>query len=803
MARLLARMLAVLALWLPLVSHGLGLGEINLRSALNQPLEAEIALLALRPDETDSLSVKLASNTTFEQAGIERTSLLSELRFKLEQKATGDYYIRAYTQAPIKEPFLNFLVEVTWSAGRLVREYTVLIDPPTLISAPAPRIQTPRTQSASPTDAVRAIPPPPSAAVAPERFTGSPENPAPALAGNNLTRPRDTLWPLAQRLRPDSSVSTQQMMLALLKANPDAFFEHNINSLRAGHHLRVPDLEEINAISAEQALRDVMQQNAAWADARSRPVADGSTGAQAHLKLLAANDAAAVKTDNTNDAGTIDSVQKQLSLANEAVEAQRQENEDLQSRLTELENQVESMQKLLVLKNESLANLQNKLEEIQPGTATEPTPVAQEEQPQPEPATPLPQPPDAGFDVPKTLHSLQNEIQGNQMLQVVAGGTALLLLALLWLINRRRRLNAATLIKADLYDTPASGSISAETAAENEPWLASIDTDAPDTAVEAKTPLAEIDVYLAYEQYPQAEALLRQLIAKEPERHELKLRLLELFYLTKNKAAFGTAAENLHTALAGAGPLWRKAADMGQELYPEHPLFEHFTAPTSPAADVAPEPPEIMETPAPETTAETSFTLDIPALESAPSQSISESVLLDFEPQPQPAEASEDTAEISLEMIDNESSLTDLVHGLETAAKATEAAPKEPALNAPVVDEASPPLEFSLDDFTPEVPTTSAAEPEPNNGLDFDLEDEAMAMAESDTTTLLDSETDTEEDSALDESSDEVATKLNLARAYLDMGDEEGAASILTEVLEEGNAAQKQEAHDLMADLHK
>jgi pilus assembly protein FimV len=134
------------------------------------------------------------------------------------------------------------------------------------------------------------------------------------------------------------------------------------------------------------------------------------------------------------------------------------------------------------------------------------------------------------------------------------------------------------------------------------------------------------------------------------------------------------------------------------------------------------------------------------------------------------------------------------------APKTTEAAAEET-----VVDDTSPPIEFRIDDLTPGAPITPAMEPESGDGLDFDLEDEALAMAESDTTALLDSEIDTadEEGGALDEYDDEVTTKLDLARAYLDMGDEEGATSILTEVLEEGNADQRQEAHDLMADLHK
>lgn len=793
MARLLARMLAVLALWLPFASHGLGLGEITLRSALNQPLEAEIELLALRPDEADSVTVKLASNATFEQSGVERTPLHSELRFKLQQKATGDYYIRAYTQPPVTEPFINFLVEINWSAGRLVREYTVLLDPPTLMAAPAPRIQAPQAQSTAP--AGSAPPPIPSAAVSTSGYFSGGQN-ITAGSSDNYTQPRDTLWALAQRLRPDSSVSVQQMMLALLKANPDAFFEHNINSLKAGYRLRVPDLADINALSAEQALRDVKQQNAAWAN-RHRTGTGAVTDAQARLKLVAAATEKAADT-----ASDTDETQKELSLANEVIEAKRQENEDLQSRLSELEGQVESMQKLLTLKDESLANLQNKLEEIQPGSAAAEaaTSTAPEEalQPEPDSAALDEQPTDAGFDIYKTLHGLQDEIQNNLTLQALAGGGILLLLSLLWLLYRRRRVNAATITEDDIYNlhNPVAETISAKAVADDTPTDSTETGAPPEAKAGGKSPLAEVDVYLAYEQYPQAESLLRQLIAKEPGNHQLKLRLLELFYLSKNKAAFGAAAENLHTALAGApGPLWNKALYMGQQFHPDHPLF----AQAAPA--LAPDIPEAAESTAPEpagTATKTDFELEIPDVAPA-SQPATTDAPLDFDlfPSP-PAAPTSDTADEH--RLEPEEASMDFDLELTPAV--------EPP--APMIEETAPstsgpeaaPLEFTLEDPLPEKPTAPepaapATEPAADNSLDFGLELETDSEPTSEIDTGFD--TDTSDDSY--DSADEVATKLDLARAYLDMGDEEGATSIIAEVLEEGNAAQKQEARDLMSNL--
>ena len=792
----LARILVLLVLWSPLAVHALGLGEIDTHSALNQPLQAEIELLSVRPDEIDSIVAKLASNATFEQAGVERISALSNLRFKVEQKPNGDHYIRVYTQELIKEPFLNFLIEVNWSAGHLLREYTVLLDPPVLTNASPPRIQTPtaKVTPAPQPDAVTGTaqstpdvaPPSP---VAPDTTTA----PTPRESNAELVRVNDTLWSVTQRLRPNAAISPQQMMLALLKANPEAFVGNNVNNLKAGQRLHVPDTGEITLISQDDALREIKRQHALWAGAKAKPAVAARTDESgpadaAHIKLVAPNDANASASNSTaqDTVASIDDLQKNLALANEAAESRRQENDELRSRLAELEKQVESMQRLITLKDENLANLQNNVSTPKPDEAATPPapqePAPQQAAPSTEPAQPAKPAPVAksatDTPAPGALQALWGDLQSNPITQAIVVAAVLLLLALLWVVNRRRQMNADALTESDFYSMNLPlGDTHAETAAAHTAIAA---PETPHTVPHDQ--LAEVNVYLDFEQYPQAEALLKQLIAKDPHSDELKLRLLELYSLTKNKNAFGTQAEYLHTALGGqSSPLWDKAVSLGVQFYPQHPLFAAAAgvvrgAP-APVAAVAEEPSQVMD-----------FTLDVPTAEEKQSPAPSDGPLtFDFD-----IASSNQTEPDTTDSIDSpiEFSLTEFEQELESLTKAS-VTPEPSTTELPALD-------FALDDLTPASPSATAKKREPDISFDFDFEKEAEALADSNMTTL---EYEPDGDTAPFAVGDEIGTKIDLARAYIDMGDDDGARSILEEVVVEGNDAQKNEARELIRQL--
>ena len=218
-------LLISLLIGLPGVVSALGLGQIQLESGLNQPFEATIELLSPTADELSSLTVGLADHDAFQRAGVERLFILSNLRFEVKVNETGPDFIRVYSTDPIREPYLNFLVEANWSRGRLYREYTVLLDPPLYDpNAGRPMVTRPRVQEqeTAPSEQEVYVPSEPVG----EAVSGTASQAASASPGEyGPTVSTDTLWSIASSTRPDASISVQQMMMAILNANPGAFLD--------------------------------------------------------------------------------------------------------------------------------------------------------------------------------------------------------------------------------------------------------------------------------------------------------------------------------------------------------------------------------------------------------------------------------------------------------------------------------------------------------------------------------------------------------------------------------------------------
>ncbi len=404
--RKLVKILLSLLLVSPAAALALGVGDVQLHSALNQRLDAEIKLLSVDPAEADTIEVSLASYEDFAKVGLERPSSLMFLRFDVEQSPSGEYYIKISSREAIREPFLDFLVEVKWRSGRVLREYTLLLDPPVRHQEAAPVVTTPVTApSAAPAPAMQAAqaeedefePPPSSIPVAPgyeapaataERApapAATPERaPAPVAAAPSKSivygpvKSGDTLWKIAQKLRPNRNITDLQMMMALLIANPYAFIDNNINRLKKGYVLRIDDLSVLTAMSKAEAAREVSRQTRAWQDYRASIAAKAATRKPAAVakkapgaavgtakkepKLeLVTPDGKAEQPGKATDGAS--KVQKELMLALESSAAQRKENEELQKRVEGLEKQLQDMQRLLTLRDADLAALQNQLSE--------------------------------------------------------------------------------------------------------------------------------------------------------------------------------------------------------------------------------------------------------------------------------------------------------------------------------------------------------------------------------------------------------------------------------------------------------
>jgi len=805
--RKLALVLASLAACFPGWVQALGLGDITLHSYLNQPLNAEIPVISDNATDLQSLKVGLASPQDFQRLGVDYGDSLRQLRFALVRKG-GHAFVKVTSEGDFREPFADFVLEVYWENGRLLRQYTLLVDPPVMVPGKPAMTQGPAVSAAAPAPAP-----------APVARTGQAAMATASAPGTYPIQRNDTLWRIANRVRPDESVTVDQAMIALLKANSDAFIGNNINRLKAGYVLQVPDRAAMTSISAAEARAEVRQQSRAWR-ARNQPAAAapapaGSMASKGRLELLAPeNKAAGAATADSGAAGAAGQT-KQLAMAKEATEAQRQENADLRSRVDQLQEQIDNMKRLANLKDEQLAALQQQLAAAkgeqpaaeqpaaeqpageQPAGAaapTEPAAPAPEAAAKPAlvPATPAPadQPanPYAVKDfkpvdtaalpketvkqpfkpmVPGTAAQPQPEAvsfvdkikamaaDGWSMARanpMISGGVAGVLVLLLFVMALARRRTAASagfqesILQAPKPAAPeapvaeAAADAAATAAATEEEKnveeaatsylsdfaVSGMDTLQSDTS--EADPLTEADVFLAYGRFQPAEAMIEEAIEAEPQRVDLKAKLLEIYHAARNAEAFERQAGVYQADLQSEPDTWEKVADMGRELCPDSPMFR---------GDVAPA--ESMED-------EFNFDLDAGSTE-GPSDEV-----LDF-----------DLGEI-----------------------------------APSVDEDKPEenLAGDLADELSDIAETMTPEPamgEESGGLEFEtVAEPAGAEPEAESEVV---------DGGLLSDVDEVGTKLDLARAYIDMGDPEGARSILDEVMEEGNEAQKGEAAELLSQI--
>ncbi|PDH36527.1 MAG: hypothetical protein CNE99_09540 [OM182 bacterium MED-G24] len=320
--KMMIRRLVLLCVLLTTMStaYGLGLGRLEMRSALNQNFEGEIELTNVGNLSTDEVVSNLATQDDFERVGIERTALLLDLDFETVQREDGSMVIVVTSPRPIFKPFQNFLVEVLWPNGRVLREYTVLLDPPVFSQG--------------------------------------------GIFANGeygMTGPGDTLWNVASKVRPNRSVSFQQTMLALVEANPEAFVNGNVNLLKAGYVLRVPDLGEIRALSATDAVSEIDYHNDEFESYRS-----GKQVAQ--LDATRRTRPSGVSSD-----GRIEALENELSVIREDLDRARRANDELNTHLNDLQEQMETMNAVLSKKNDQFALLQNEVQKMQSAAAAAPS----------------------------------------------------------------------------------------------------------------------------------------------------------------------------------------------------------------------------------------------------------------------------------------------------------------------------------------------------------------------------------------------------------------------------------------------
>ncbi len=404
MVRKLSLMIVLTLGLVPLVAQALGLGDIQLNSALNQKFNAEIRLMSVAKGEVDDIKVVMASDEAFKRSGVDRSFLLTKLSFKPEQKADGSAVIRVTSNEPIREPFLNFLIEVNWPKGRLVREYTVLLDPPvTLERKPAP-IQAPAvTQKSVKT------PPAPANTMQAEKPTPMVDTPYAGGVEEVKVKKNSSLWVIARNHK-HAGVDHNRMMMAIYHANPRAFIKNNINRLKQGAILRIPSKEDVLELGVSAAQKEYKKHVEDWrADTASKdqdslpePMPDTIADVkpaevqaetdkpagqsmleeiekfeakmeqqsqsepemsepEAELKIATARpegEGEAGPSEDSEAEETITRLKQELLIVEEDADRARSEGEELSSRVNSLENQLEDLERILELKSEQLAGLQ-------------------------------------------------------------------------------------------------------------------------------------------------------------------------------------------------------------------------------------------------------------------------------------------------------------------------------------------------------------------------------------------------------------------------------------------------------------
>lgn len=385
--RILLVLLGAFAGSISQLGYALGLGEITLKSALNQPLNAEIQLLEVRDLTESEILIGLASAADFERVGVDRPYFLTDLKFKVDLKSASGPVIHVTSRKLVREPYLNFVLQAQWPSGRLLREYTVLMDLPLFSDTPARPVAPAKTSPAKPVPAQQTsgssnYNPRSSYDQAPGRSqTGAGDTQQVAATyqeGDSYkVQANDTLWEIAKQVRPDRSVSIQQTMLAMQQANPQAFINNNINLLKKGQILRIPSREQIVDYKQSQAVREVAAQNARWSGAPSDALAgtgseqldasrnyqsqsQGTASTGGRVKLSSPEEFSAANEGRGSGAGesSQEALENELAITLEQLDKTERENSDLRSRIASLEDQITTMERMVELTNDELRALQ-------------------------------------------------------------------------------------------------------------------------------------------------------------------------------------------------------------------------------------------------------------------------------------------------------------------------------------------------------------------------------------------------------------------------------------------------------------
>lgn len=768
--------MAGMGLLLPGVAQALGLGSLQVLSAPGEPFRAEIVIQSVTPQSASSLSANLAPASAFAMIDLPQAATLQHWHFSVRR---GDQpAILISSPLPVSQPDLHFLVQLNWSGGQLVREYSARGTPASL--SPSAISSQPRVTASYPP--ATSTPPPVSSPVQLHYGWSRVTQYGPVPTNGSL-------YDAARAITASNAVTLDQVMAALVKANPQAFNNNNPRFLYAGSMLKVPTMAEVQALAPSQATRWLSGHGDLGKNVTPMPASASVVASKLPIKPSAMPAKVAVSAAESathlvlssapltaSTASTTSTSSTALAVPQAAdMVALHSENQKLLGEVSTLGQRLNVEERLLASQGAQLATL--------------------------------------------SRNSASHGFFSNIPLLLSLGGNLLLLILFLWMLRRQQeaerrqrevsqRLSVLSTAPKSAAPQPASEPRPTAVAPTVAPAAAPTTVaETPSAALEAVAPVAvaaatssnasfaqvdedsygsndvdpieQADLYLTYGKSESAIAVLSEALDNNPRRKELYVKLLDIYGTLDRREDYLDLAERMRGRFGPNNSAWQEVADQGARLFPGNALFEMPQDEPSAAEPVIPAP---QVSPAAQ--------VETVSVES------SEPQMLDFqfgdhsrglttdEESHFPAEEKDRL----LHEIDEQFRLMEEGE----AAKAPDSVGADISKST-TLDTA---LDFaSLESLAPETTaesintkseqSTSEEKPSPAFGLSA-VEDQS-AVGDHASSGIADW--------------DAVGTKLDLAKAYVEMGDSESARDLLAEVAKEGTSAQREEAEKLIGEL--
>jgi len=813
-------------------AQALGLGKLNVQSALGETMRAEIDITSLTPEEAASLKVRVAPPESYRSSGIEYNPVLTSTQVQVVRNG-GRTVLRVSSDRSVQEPFVDVILELTWTGGRLVREYTLLFDPPSL-AKPAPAVTAPAAMAAAPAPAAaEAVPAPAPAATTALPRNGAASAPAPAAAraaapapvpavrppvtaaSEYQVRPGDSLSRVAARTQV-SGISLDQMLVGLFRNNPDAFIDGNMNLLRAGSVLRVPGSDALASVSQGEARQIILAQSADFSAYRQRlasaapTLQNNESERQSKGQVQAAVDDRRPAAAPTPDKLTLSKAGNAAASAAEAKVSKETEKKDAAARVAELTRNVEELKKLSSAAKPATATpaasaspapaLQAPVvAAVEPASAPAPVaasaPVAAAasaaSRPAPRASAPLAPPPAAeppGF-IEQLLESpIVLPLAG--VLVAILGGLGL------YRLRSRRPAHASETgfhesrlqpdsffggtggQRVDTRDTQNSGQSSMSYS------LSQLD------AIGDVDPVAEADVYLAYGRDLQAEEILKEALRANPTRMAIRLKLLEVYAKRRDIKGFEQLAVQLYAETKGSGEDWAKAQELGRGIDPDNPLYQPGGAPalSDDGPELRPEPmnastlPQTALPPGAAAAAAAAAHLSTDAMRGGPDTGPVSGFDLALDLDLDAPEPVSPNAMAATQAMPASVEVAPMTMDFDISSRGTRTAPPAPDLS------------FDLSGMG-DLPVTASPAPAASTDLDFDL-GAPTQPGETDPDHLAQAL-----EALGDDDGDPLMRQLELADEFRQIGDTEGAREVLQELIQRASGPLKARAQAMLNEL--